>query len=233
MGSLMAPPGGANFEKAPEGEHVARCQRVVQLGTHYNEKFGKRAPKVLISWELPMVRHKSGDYRGQPFVVSKQYTLSSHEKSALRADLEWWYGKKFNSEELERAGGFDLAKIVGREAVVTLEHNDKYVNVIAISRPEAGQVVPPAVLEPSLFSFAEATYSDWSRLTEGIQKWIRDCDEWPALESQLGLSGAPDYGELPADDDDDIPFMFPLGFGLLGLGAWAYEAVVSLSQMVA
>lgn len=233
--SLVAPPGGgADFAKAPEGEWQARCWRVVQLGTHLNQKFGKRKPLVLINWELPQHIHQDGDYVGQPMVVGKRYTFSSHEKSGLLEDLQWWYGKKFNHAAIEAAGGFDLAKILGRPAMLTLEHNDKYVNVIGLSKLEDSEA-PPAILEPFFFTFADATLEEWLQLSEGLQNMIRECDEWPELQKRLWPSESPGASDNfpPEDDDDDIPFMFPFGLGLLGLGGWASEALLPLSQMLA
>jgi hypothetical protein len=55
-------------------------------------------------WELA---EKMKD--GRPFMLSKSYTLSLHEKASLRKDLESWRGKAFTEAELT---GFDLEKLI-------------------------------------------------------------------------------------------------------------------------
>ena len=47
---------------------------------------------------------------GQRMTVSKTYTRSMHERSALRRDLEDWRGRRFTEQE---ARAFDLEKVVG------------------------------------------------------------------------------------------------------------------------
>ena len=47
--------GGKEFEQAPAGTHVARCIKLIDLGTQFGEYQGKptSARKVVVSWELP------------------------------------------------------------------------------------------------------------------------------------------------------------------------------------
>src|SRR6185312_17440172 len=80
---------------------------------------------------------------GKPFHVSKRYTLSLHEKSSLRKDLESWRGRPFTDGELE---GWDVEGVLGAAAMLsvvqTAQQGNVYANVSAIMRPPKGMPVP-------------------------------------------------------------------------------------------
>ncbi len=73
--------------------------------------------KVIIGWEL---EQKMSD--GRPFMLSKRYTLSLHEKATLRHDLESWRGQAFTPEELD---GFDIEVLKGKQCRVNVIHKPK------------------------------------------------------------------------------------------------------------
>jgi hypothetical protein len=56
----------------------------------------------MITWELPTELEVFHEEKGEePYVVSKTYTLSMHEKATLRRDLESWRGQGFTEKEAE------------------------------------------------------------------------------------------------------------------------------------
>ena len=99
----------ASFTPCPAGIHLAACKRVIDLGTVTEEYQGetKTARKVVIGFEILSDEHRRED--GSAYVLSKRYTLSLHEKSALRRDLAAWRGRDFTSEGLR---GFEDANII-------------------------------------------------------------------------------------------------------------------------
>jgi len=114
--------GGGDFELAPAGNHPAICIQVIDLGMQESQFGVKR--QCRISWELVDQYMKDG----QPFMVSKYYTVSSHQKSNLRIDCESWRGKSFTlSEEAQ----FDVFAMAGKNCMVncvlgkTLKGEDK------------------------------------------------------------------------------------------------------------
>lgn len=123
--SIIATTKGGDFEKAPIGMQQGVCVFVHDIGLQRGEYLGKQniLHKIIVTWELAE-RMTSGEYAGQPFMVSKYYTLSLGEKANLRKDLESWRGKPFTSEELE---GFDVERLVGANCFlnVTATENDK------------------------------------------------------------------------------------------------------------
>ena len=96
--------GGGDFELCPLGNTQAVCSFVEDVGVEHDEINDKWSHKVVVMWELA---EKMKD--GRPFMLSKSYTLSLHEKATLRKDLESWRGKAFTDAELT---GFDLEKLL-------------------------------------------------------------------------------------------------------------------------
>ena len=78
---------------------------------------------------------------GRRFDVARVYTLSLHERAALRKDLESWRGRKFTEMELD---GFDLEKLLGVNAQVAVTHDlgddgTIYANVSTVVPPREGR----------------------------------------------------------------------------------------------
>ena len=95
---------------------------------------GKVQHKVVVAWELDQrIENPESEYNGKRFVQSKRYTMSLHEKSSLRKDLESWRGRAFTAEELQ---GFDLEKLIGACCLMSIVHAEKdgktYANLSAI-----------------------------------------------------------------------------------------------------
>lgn len=186
------------FELAPEGAIVGRCYKVIDLGTHEDEKWQKTSHLVQISWELPGKLMRDG----RPFSVSKRYTLSVHEKSRLRQDLESWYGRKFDEGQLKKAGGFDLKKLIGKAGLLNIMHSEdmKFANVASITPLPDGLQCPPAVNPPFVFDVD----ADWDgpkreQLSPKQREFIALCRELNPVTPES-------TGKRLIDDDSDIPF---------------------------
>jgi len=108
-----------------EGTFRAVCCAVWDLGNQRSEFNGKEKiqHKVLVAFELDQTIQADGEYKGQPYMLTRRYTLSLHEKANLRKDLEAWRGKKFTPDEL--ANGFDLERLYGITCLVGVAHVDK------------------------------------------------------------------------------------------------------------
>jgi hypothetical protein len=212
-----------DFETAPEGTHVARCLSIVDMGmqvsTFTDPKTGKPKPpqhKVRLAFELCYER----DQQDRPFVVSKQYTVSMHEKASLRKDLESWRGKSFSKEELE---AFDLANLVGKSCMVTVKHASSadgtrtYANIAAISGIAKGMQPPPELQgDPLVFTLTDP----WNR--DALPNWLADRINWGGAQAKPAAAPAPVRQPAPAarpaqqrapepvaagdDFNDDIPF---------------------------
>jgi len=208
MGLLAKETGsGQDYEPIPAGLHHAICYRFFDLGTQFNETFGKKARKVLLMWELPEHRieiEREGETLDLPRATSKQYTLSLHKKANLRHDLESWRGKQFAADELQ---GFDLANILGVNATLQMIHVTKgdktYSNISNVLPLVKGESQDPEN-KLNYFSFDEHT-----ELPENTPEWvagiIAKSDEWKALRGN-SQPGEPEQTVVDDLDEDSIPF---------------------------
>jgi len=178
---------GATFTPAPAGLHQGACCDVVDLGVvevTYPGTPTKRQHKIRVVWQLDAI----GD-DGKRATVSKRYTLSLHEKSGLRKDLESWRGKAFTPAELAPPG-FDIERLLGANAQINVTHTDKagttYANVTGIVPLGKGMV------------------------KIGVDGYIRVKDREP---------NGPDDEQAPIEDEDPIPFawLLPLMVPALGM----------------
>lgn len=170
----------SDFEITPEGTYIARCFKLIDLGTQTIEFAGetKFQQKILISWELLDPEAKMKD--GKPFAASKRYTASLHEKAALRKDLQSWRGKKFTSEELE---GFDLKNILGTYCQVQIIHTESngttYANVDTIMSTRE----KPKGINPLMhFDIDDPDMVVFESLSEKMKETISTSPEYRARE---------------------------------------------------
>lgn len=192
--------GGGSFEQAPAGTHVARCYKLIDLGTTLQEFQGesRKRHQILIGWELPNELMQTGEYAGQPFTASAFYTLSLHEKSNLRHILKNWRGRDFTEAELK---GFDLKNILGAPCMLSVTHNEKgraeVGGVIALPK---GTHVPEAVNPPVYFSFDAFDQATFDAFSDKMQALIAKADEFQALKNK------PVTKPVSETIDDEIPF---------------------------
>jgi hypothetical protein len=207
MSLIAKDSGGGEFELAPEGTFIARAFKIVDLGTQTFEAKGagdkKDSHKLLISWEI-LDDDAGRQDNGEPFVVSKRYTLSLHEKSSLRADLQAWRGKAFSSQELQ---GFDLKNVLGQYCQIQVIHDkngDKtYANVTAIMNLK-GANKPEGVLDDVWFDLDEPDMKVFESFSDRLKDTIRSAPEWkPANEGSTDAAPATVKGETGEEIDLD------------------------------
>ncbi len=203
MGRFASDSGGGDFKQAPEGNHVARCIGIVDIGTHHGEYQGAPTVRnqIIVRWELPF---ETEEFDGQqkPLIVSKFYTNSLSEKANLRKDLESWRAKAFTVPELM---SFDLMNILGAPCTVSVVHNEKKkAKVVGVAAVPKGTTCPPQFNPSSSFWIDEWNDEAYRALPEGFQKLIAESDEYKAAFTPPGQRAAKQ--EAKADLDDDIPF---------------------------
>ena len=197
----------SNFKMVPAGSHLARCYRIIDLGSQKIEYMGetKIQRKVMLGWELfgedtdgtPL---KMDD--GRPMGIFKNYTLSWAEMSTLRKDLQSWRGKPWTDAEARR---FDLKSILGGYCMINVIHRDSngktYANVAAIAPvpsiiKSAG--LPSPVNVNQLFTIAEPDMDLFETFSKNLQEKIFNAPEWKSKPATAIHS--------IADMDDDVPF---------------------------
>ncbi|MDQ2987410.1 MAG: hypothetical protein M3R13_11965 [Armatimonadota bacterium] len=200
--------GGGDFEQAPAGTHVARCIRLIDIGTQFGEYQGKpnALRKVVVTWELPNELMTEGDFAGKPFLVNKWYTASLGEKANLRKDLVNWRGREFTDDELR---GFESRKILGTTCMLSLTPNDKgKVRVTGVMKLPKGSEAPTQINPSVYFSlekdeFKQATFDG---LSEYWQTEIKKSPEWADLKGTGPVKGSTAKPSHFDDMADDIPF---------------------------
>lgn len=198
---------GSNYEPIPAGTHVARCYSMVYLGTIKKEFQGQESykPVVRITFELPnetkVFKEENGE---QPFVITKEYTLSLGEKANLRKDLESWRGKKFSDDE---AKGFDITKLLGVPCMLSIIHTESkgntYANIGNISGLAKGMVCPPQVNPTFEFSVTEFDEDKFNSMPQFLQDKIKGSKEYMEY-----MTGGNKIDEDHSDDEtaDILPF---------------------------
>ena len=83
--SLIAKEEGEARERKmiPEDTHHAVCIGVIELGTVFDERFGKNKREVLITWEIPEERiemERDGDTISMPMIISQKFTKQKKMK---------------------------------------------------------------------------------------------------------------------------------------------------------
>lgn len=199
--------GGTDFEQPPIGTHVARCIKLIDIGTQQGEYQGKATYRrqVIIGWELPNELMSEGEHAGKPFTVSKFYTASLGEKANLRADLKNWRGRDFTDEEL---AGFEAKNILGKPCMLSVTLNDKgKARVTGVMALPKGTPVPDQFNESLFFSLEHADFKPevFEALSEGYKKMIRVSPEYMELTKPEHQKQSKKGGDF-SDMEDDIPF---------------------------
>ena len=208
--SLTATKRESDFEMTPAGAFVARCYRVIDLGTQKTEYMGqsKRAPKVMLAWELIGAKPMAD---GRPFSISKRYTVSTHEKSTLAKDLQAWRGRAFTAEE---ARAFNIGNVLGAYCLINVTHNtggdgNVYANVTSIMPVPKGMPKPAAVNQNQVFDIDNPDMELFNSFSDKLKATIMQAEEWnkrnkkSTVDDGRGYTSADDIeSDIPWSDDD-------------------------------
>jgi len=209
---------GGSFERCPSGMHLARCYRIVDLGTQKSEYMGqvKYLHKIMLGWEIHGMNDdgtpiKMNDER--PFAIFKNYTLSWSDKANLRLDLQSWRGKPFSQEEMRR---FDLENVLGAWCMLNVIDRDgqdgkTYSNVAGVT-PVPSMIkqkgLPDAVNKNELFKIDEPDMEMFSSFSEHLKAKISASSEWQKMNSKSKAMPERKHEAPMMEDEDssDIPF---------------------------
>ena len=214
MAFIATDSGGGNFKRVPAGAYIGRCYSLIDLGTQISSgQYGEKMQhKLRIGWELfgedeegnPLTVDVNGVE--MPMTISKSYTVSLHEKAALRKDLAAWRGKDFTDEE---AKGFDVQKLMGAYCMVnvtTSETNGKTYSNVAGLTPLPGALKnakPAAVHEHVVFDLDAPDMGVFNAFHEKLQDAIKRSPEW-ARHNKVPHQQTATTGDF--EDDGDVPF---------------------------
>lgn len=186
---LLTASSTANYSPCPAGAYLARCILIADLGTVQTDWQGqtKHARKVLLSWEILDDEARRDD--GEPFILSKRYTASLHEKAALRKDLASWRGRDFTADEL---AGFDLKNILGQPCMLSVVHQDKdgrtFANIAALMKCPKGSAPPPASSALVHWAMDAPDWEAFAQLPKRIAEQVQASPEFARLSPPKSVS---------------------------------------------
>jgi hypothetical protein len=137
MPTLPAPD-DKQFETTPQGNHIAVCYRVIDLGTQQVEWKGqiKHQRKVLISWEIPDEKMQDG----RPFTIG-QRSHGQRRRRPISAPC-WKAGAARLSRKLISAPGLRHQKVIGVGCMLNVVHAHKngktYANIASVAKLPKG-----------------------------------------------------------------------------------------------
>lgn len=167
---------GGSFTPAPPGQHTSVCCDVADLGT-VQTKFGDKE-QVRIYWQIDKMMDD-----GRPFLVTRTYTASLHEKATLRRDLEAWRGRPFTEKELD---GFDLEKLMGVGALLQVSHKPRNDGQGVYAQLTSIMALPKGMEPPAI----DGEYVRWKDRQDDRER----------------VTPPPEDDDVPPPADDECPF---------------------------
>lgn len=207
--AILATTSSQQRELIPAGNYIGRCYQMIEIGTVTENILGefKTLKKVRIGWELPTELKVFNEEKGeQPCVISKEFTLSMHEKSSLRAALKSWRGKDFTEEE---AKAFDITKLLGIPCMINVIHKQgkadpskTYQEIAGITGVPKGIVVPDQINKTTCLSYDAFDYEIFDSLPDFIKDKMKGSAEYESMK-QPEVHNI-DRHDLPGVDE--VPF---------------------------
>ena len=209
---------GGDFELPPEGVFLARCYKMVDVGTQTETgQYGtKENRKIYLYWELLQtadgeeIRMEDGK---TPFSIFNSYKLSMHPKANLRKHLDSWRGKKFTDEQ---AAEFEITKLLDQFCLLQITHSTskdgqrEYANVDGIMTTKKRV---DGINELESFSIENPDMDVFNNLPDWLQNKIEDAPEWNDTDDEdqptaPAKAAAPKQEQLATDEIDveDVPF---------------------------
>lgn len=210
--AIIAQKGSGTKERKtiPAGNHVARCYGMIEIGTITEIILGesKTMHKVMIDWELPNEKAVFNEEKGeQPFVFSKEFTLSMHEKASLRLMLTSWRGMKFSDAE---ASNFDITKLIGVPCMLNIIHKASkdglkvYANLAGVTPLPKGFNCPDAITPQRILSFDNWDQEVYMCLPDWLADKIGGSVQYKAKFAMP--NEAPQLDIINSDDNHSLPF---------------------------
>lgn len=215
--AINATSSGASRELIPAGNYIARCYQMLHIGTITETIQGQQKVlnKVRIGWELPtelkVFRQENGE---EPCVISKEFTLSMHEKATLRKVLASWRGKDFTEGE---AKCFDITKLLGISCMLNIIHKSSkdglktYEEIAGVSPMPKGVPCPQQINKTIVLDYDNFNYEVYNLLPDFIKTKVQSSEEYKKLHSpqDFSMDQMPhSFEEINSNTNiaDDLPF---------------------------
>jgi len=184
MIKFQKPPTQTNNYLAPAGTHIARCFKMIHLGTLQAEYKGEKKEKngLWVEFELPgeMKVFREGEIE-KPAAASIEYNLTSYETAKLFIHLNTWLGRTLSPQEID---DFDVSSQLGEPCMLTIVHNTSsngrtYANINAVSGLPKGVICPAQINPPFVWDYDENfDIQAFDSFPHFIQEKIKSTPEW-------------------------------------------------------
>lgn len=202
--------GGQPRELTPAGNHVAVCYSMIHIGTIEENIQGtlKKLNKVRIGWELTR-EQREFDGVMKPLVISKEFSLSLHEKATLRQYLKSWRGVDFTEEQ---AKSFDITCLTGVPCMINIVHKQSkdgtktYAEVATLAPMPKGFDKPAQINPTQLLMYDDFDWSVFDKLPDFLKEKVRASEEYAVMARNTGNQEPQEtFPEVPADAEP-LPF---------------------------
>jgi hypothetical protein len=152
----------------------------------------------------------------QPQAISKEFTLSMHEKSSLRAFLTSWRGKGFTEDE---AKAFDVTKLLGVPCMLSIVHEPGkkdpsriYDKIASVSTVMKGVIMPPQINPSFEFTLENFDQNKFDFLPDFLKDKIRQSKEYKTMISpeirhmEEIKNKIENFGPAAQEEDEEMPF---------------------------
>ena len=150
--------GEPGYTPAPEGQYQAVCADVIDLGERL-EQFQGNTPKIVRKAAIVFQLSEINPDTDKPFEPSVEKTVAFGPSAGLRKFLSQWRGKAYT--DAEAAAGVPLAKLVGVNAILQIEHK---VSASGRTYAKISNIMPPLPKMPKL------TVKDYERSEHWLQR---------------------------------------------------------------
>lgn len=165
--NMFNPNAETDFEQIPEGVYLARCARVIELGTQYSEKFDTSSNKAQIVLSLPGHTVNIGGEDKQAFISNAfGITMSNNKKGNM---------KQYTRALDPNSQATNIGYFLDQPCQVSIVHSEKGKAIIdSVSPVLPGTEVPALDTDPFWFSWEKPDPAVWSQLPEFTRNMIRE-----------------------------------------------------------
>ncbi len=212
MAILATNTGGSTIQPIEAGSYPARCYSMIHIGT-IDENFQgeiKTMNKVRITFELPtelkVFKEENGE---QPHVISKEFTLSLHEKATLRSFLKNWRGQDFTDEE---AKSFDIERLIGAPCMLNITHKKSkdgtktYAEIGSVSKLPKGLECPAQINPSYVWTYENFDQEKFNKIPEFLRQKMVTSFEYIHATTVANETPVYDAEVVSSEFHDDLPF---------------------------
>lgn len=204
MADAVHVPGSApsKFKPHPAGTFAAQCVDTIALGARV-KNYKDEEPYLAQTAAIVFRTGAINDETGEMVDMDAEFTISMHERAALRQFLENWRGATYTAEQA--ALGIDLEKLLGQWAFISVEQKPSR-NQRIYGKIKSIMPLPKEMPRPAFPTYARVDRwalkkADYAKEAAAFLEKVRAETDLPTDNGSF--TDAPRTGMLT---NDDLPF---------------------------